>query len=169
MVWMGPSKLRWVRAPIAADVAVLQPLQHVVQDANGFAAPGPLGFRAQQVLFRHHLQNGADVLRHSAVHQHQAVLQLLAGRRRNLVRTEDVVARQQAAAADPELRVALPGAHAVDQLDAGPHAARILPAAARAAQPLAQNGARRHQAPVLLVQAARRARESGWWRACTRR
>ena len=74
--------------------------------------------------------------------------------RRNFGRAEDFVARQQAPAADAEFGIALGRAHAVDQLDAGPHAAGILPAAAGAAQPLAQDGARRHQAPVVLFQAA---------------
>ena len=69
-------------------------------------------------------------------------------------------------------------AHAVDQLDAGPDAAGILPAAAGAAQPFAQDGARGHQAAVLFVQAAgeradlaggahadaRSGRPAGWWR-----
>jgi hypothetical protein len=42
----------------------------------------------------------------------------------------------------------------VDELDSRPHAARILPPAARARQPLAQNRARGNQAPVVLFQAA---------------
>ena len=79
---------------------------------------------------------------------------LLACFRRHFLRAENLVVGQQAAAADAEFRIALLGRDAVDQLDSGPHAAGILPAAARAAQPLAQNGARRHQAAVLFVKAA---------------
>ena len=154
MVWMGPSKLRWVQAPMAADVAVLQVPHHLVENADGFLPPAPLGLGAQQVFLRHHLQDGADVLRHPAVHQHQALLELLAGLLRHLGQAEDSVIGQQAAAADAEFGIALLRAHAVNQLDARPHAARILPAAARARQPLAQNRARGHQAPVVLFHAA---------------
>ena len=60
------------------DVAALQMAHDLVEDAHGLAAPLPLRFGAQQVLLRHHFQDGADVLRHAAVHQHQALLQLLA-------------------------------------------------------------------------------------------
>ena len=42
--------------------------------------------------------------------------------------------------------------HALDQLDARPHAARVLPAAAGAGQPFAQDRAGRHQAPLVLGQ-----------------
>ena len=48
-----------------------------------------------------------------------------------------------------------PARHAVDQLDAGPDAAGILPAAARAAQPLAEDGARRDQAALVLLERRR--------------
>ena len=72
----------------------------------------------------------------------------------DFVRAENAMARQQAAAADAEFRIALRGRDAVDQLDARPHAAGILPAAAGAAQPFAQNGARGHQAAVGLGQPA---------------
>ena len=47
-----------------------------------------------------------------------------------------------------------PRLHAVDQLDAGPDAAGILPAAAGAAEPFAEDGARRHQAAVVLLERA---------------
>ena len=39
----------------------------------------PFGFRAQQVLLGDHFEDGTDVLRHAAVHQHEALLQFLAG------------------------------------------------------------------------------------------
>ena len=61
---------------------------------------------------------------------------------------------QQAAAADAEFGIAFAGRHAVNQLDAGPDAAGILPAAAGAAEPLAENGARGHQAAVVLLEPA---------------
>ena len=60
------------------------------------------------------------------------------------------------------------GDDAVDQLHAGPDAAGILPAAAGAAEPFAENRARRHQPPVLFLESTGQAPESGRWRACTR-
>ena len=47
-----------------------------------------------------------------------------------------------------------PAVDALDQLDAGPDAAGILPAAAAAAEPLAENGARGHKAPLVLLERA---------------
>ena len=61
----------------AANVSALQAGDEVVEDAAGFLAPAPLAFRTQQVFFRHHFQNGADILRHAAVDEHQALLKLL--------------------------------------------------------------------------------------------
>ena len=152
---MGPSKLRWVQPPMAAHVARAQVAQDLVEHADGLLAALPFGFRAQQVFLGDHFEDGADVLRHAAMHQHQALLQLLARFGGDFVAAEDAVAGQQAAAADAEFRIALGGRDALDQLDAGPHAAGILPAAAGAAQPFAQDGARRHQAAVVLRQARR--------------
>ena len=62
--------------------------------------------------------------------------------------------RQQPAAADAELRVALCATHALDQLDAGPDAAGILPAAAGAAEPLAEDRPRRTSRRSLFLQRA---------------
>jgi len=56
------------------------------------------------------------------MHQHQAVLQFLPRFLRNLVAGEDMVPRQQAAAADSELRIAGSGLDSLDQFHAGPHA-----------------------------------------------
>ena len=97
---------------------------------------------------------GPDVLRHAAVDQHQAVLQLAAGLRRGVALVQDAVLRHQPAAADAELRVALAGEHAFDQLHAGPDAARVLPAAAGAAEPFAEQRARQHQPALVLLQLA---------------
>src|SRR5439155_9488025 len=51
-------------------------------------------------------------------------------------------------AADAQLRVAVAGEHAGDKFHAGPDAARVLPAAAGAAEPLAENRAREHEAAL---------------------
>ena len=72
------------------------------------------------------------------------------------------MAGQQTPAADAVLGVVRAGKHARDQLDARPDAARILPAAAGAGQPFAQDGPRRHQPPFVLGQlAGERARLPG--------
>ena len=92
-----------------ADVAAFQVAQDFIQYADGLPAALPLGFRPQQVFLGHHLQDGSDVLRHAAVHQHQALLQFFARRLRNPVGGEDLVVGQQAAAADAEFRIALAG------------------------------------------------------------
>ncbi len=78
MVWMGPSKLRWVQPPMARMSPALQVPHHLVQNADGFLPAAPFGLGAEQVLLGDHLQDGSDVLRHPAVHQHQALLKLLA-------------------------------------------------------------------------------------------
>ena len=114
---------------------------------------------AQQIFLGDHLEDGADVLRHAAVDEHEALLQAArASSRETSSAVEDAVARQQAAAADAELRIAFAGRHAVDELDAGPDAAGILPAAARAAEPLAENRARGHEAAVVVLERRRSAR-----------
>ena len=100
------------------------------------------GFGAQQVFLGHHLEDRSDVLRHAAVDEDQAVLQLSRASRRRRRRGQNVVARQQAAPADAVFRIAWPSRDAFDELDARPDAAGILPAAAGAAEPLAQDGAR---------------------------
>ena len=64
------------------------------------------------------------------------------------VRAEDGVPGQQSAAADAELRVAVGGERPLDQLDPRPDAAGVLPAAAGAAEPLAEDRPRRHQPPL---------------------
>ena len=57
----------------------------LVENADRLLAAAPLGFRAQQVLLGDHFEDGTDILRHAAVHQHQALLKLLARVARNFV------------------------------------------------------------------------------------
>ncbi len=64
------------------------------------------------------------------------------------------MAREQASAADAELGVAFLCADALDELHAGPDAAGILPSAAGAAEPLAEDGAGGDEAAVVFVEAA---------------
>ncbi len=120
--------------------------------------PGPpLGLGAQQVLLGDHLEDGADVLGHAAVDEDQALLELPSRLGRCVLRAQDAMRRQEPAAADAEFRIALAGQDAGDQLHPGPDAARVLPAAAGAAQPLAEDrpGERPGAAPPRA--AARRA------------
>src|ERR1035441_7310732 len=64
------------------------------------------------------------------------------------------MAGQQAAAADAELGVVRGGDDTIDEVNAGPYAAGILPAAAGTAEPFAQDGASGHEAALLFVQSA---------------
>ena len=121
---------------------------------SGFLASAPLALRPHQIFLRDHFQNGADVLGHAAVDEHQALLKLLARFRPHLLGAENLMIRQQASAADAEFRIALLGRNPVNKLNARPYPSGILPAAARASQPFAQNGARGHQAAVAFGQAA---------------
>ena len=86
------------------------------------------------------------------MHHHQAILQQLACGRRRFFGREDVVLRQQAATADAIFRIIGLRFHPLDHLHARPNAARILPTTARAAQPFAQNGTRRNDAPFCFGQ-----------------
>ena len=108
---------------------------------------------AQQIFFRDHLQNRADVLRHAAVDEHQSCPAASARVCGIASSPEDVMLRHQATAADAEFRITGPCAmRACDQLDARPDAAGILPAAAGAADPFAENRASRHDAAFASCQ-----------------
>ena len=62
--------------------------------------------------------------------------------------------RHEPAAADAALRVGFAGEDAGDEFHSGPDAARILPAAAGAAQPFAKNRAREDESALMLQQGA---------------
>ena len=84
--------------------------------------------------------------------QHETLLQRLAGPPPDLGLTIDVMVGQESAAADAELGIAVPGRPAFDHFDARPDAAGVLPAAARAGQPFAEDRPGRDDAPLRLVQ-----------------
>src|SRR5208283_3799247 len=84
----------------------------------------------------------------------EALLKLLARFGRDLLRAENLMIWQQPAAADAEFRITFRGHDAMNQFDSRPHAAGILPTAARAREPFAQNGAASHQTTVVLRKAA---------------
>ena len=103
----------------------------------GLLAGDPLGTAAQEVFLGDHFQDGADVLRHATVDEDERVLEFLAGVSGDVGVVEHLVGGHEAAAGDAEFRVAFLGEGALDEFHAGPDAAGILPAAARAADPLA--------------------------------
>ena len=113
----------------------------------------PLGVGTQQVLLGDHLEDRADVLRHAAVDEHEAVLQLPARLRRDFRRDRGCGA---AGISRPRLMPnsgsPSPAQHAFDQLHSRPNAAGILPAAARSAEPFAEQRARQHEPPLVLLQ-----------------
>src|SRR5690606_31018123 len=74
-------------------------------------------------------------------YENEAVLKQLPRLGGHLVVAEQVVRWQQPAPAHAELRIALRRVDTLDQLHAGPYTTRILPAAARSAKPLSENGA----------------------------
>jgi hypothetical protein len=125
-------------------VTGLEQREDAIERGDGRAAGRPFDLAPQEVLLRHHLQDGPDVLRHAAVHEHERVLECHARLVRHAVAPEQRVARQQASAADAVLGIARLRERALDQLHAGPESAGVLPAAARAAEPLAEDGAGRH-------------------------
>ena len=80
----------------------------------------------------------------------ERILQGLARRRRDLVFAEDMMGGHEPSARDALLGIALGGEASLDELDAGPDAAGILPAAARSADPLAEDGAGKHKAALVF-------------------
>ena len=65
---------------------------------------------------------------------------------------KNLVLRKQAALADAEFRIAFGRPHSLNQLDSGPNAARILPAAAGSSQPFAEDGARSDDPAIAFFQ-----------------
>ena len=149
-----PAEIAGGRLAERPDVALPERLDHLVEHPQRILPPVPFLLAAQQVLLGHHLEDRPDVLGHAAVHQDQRIQQRLPRRLGHLVAVEDPVARHQAPAADAELRIALARRHPADQLDPRPDAAGILPAAARAAEPLAEQRPREHDPAFVLLQRA---------------
>src|SRR5690606_31695141 len=82
----------------------------------------------------------------------QALLQLLPCLGRNIIQGQNAVVGQKASTADAKFWVILTSLHPLNDLDAGPNAARILPATPRPTDPLTEDGARRHHTPLVLAQ-----------------
>ena len=82
----------------------------------------------------------------------EAVLQFLAHLQRDNFVIENFVLRHQAPPAHSKFRIAFLGQSALDQFDSRPDTAGILPAAAGAANPFAQNGPRQNQTAFVFFE-----------------
>ena len=134
---IGPSQFRVVSSPSALRSAGSDGVDDLVEDPQGLAPPLPLGLAPEQVLLRHHVQDRPHVLGHPAVDEDQALGQGLM--EPGGAAFEDLVAGQEPTSADPGLGVPLDAGDPSDDLHAREDAARILPAAARAPEPLAED------------------------------
>ena len=123
------------------DVADAEVSDDFVENLASVLTCGPFFIGAEEIPFGDHLENGADVLRHAAMDEDEAVLEALAGFGSDFVGGENAVIGEQAAAADAEFDVAFGGGNAFDELDAGPNATGVLPATAGATEPLAEDRA----------------------------
>ena len=138
------------------NIARAKRIEDLRKDAERFLPALPFRGGAQQILLGHHLENGADVLRHAAVHEHEANPASAAAPSSEISsRRKDVMARHEAPAGNAMLRIALARRDALDQLDSRPDAAGILPAAAGAADPFAEQRAGEHEPAFAFLQAAR--------------
>ncbi len=142
------------RFPHRLDIPASQRIEDPIEDPQH--RPTRLPFRPgpQEVFLGHHLQDRTHVLRHAAMHKHQRFLQSLAGVIGDPVAPEHLVGRQKTAARDSSFRVAFTRRDAGDEFDARPDAARVLPATARSAEPLAQQGSRQDDPALRFLQAA---------------
>ena len=129
------------RTAEAANVAGGEQREDVVERGDGSASGTELGLAAEEIFFRGHLEDRTDVLGHAAVDEHERILEFFSRRGGNAIEAEKGVARQQATATDAVFGVAGLRAGALDEFDARPEAAGILPTAAGAADPFAEDGA----------------------------
>ena len=136
------------------DVAVAKRLQDLRENPERLLPSLPLRGGTEQVFLRHHLENRPDVLRHAAVNEHERILQSLARLGGDFVLRENVVRRHQPAARDAVLVIAWLRCDALDQFDARPHPAAVLPATAATAEPFAEQRSREHEPALLFAQRA---------------
>ncbi len=130
--------------------------EDLVEDAVGLLAGDPFRLAAQQIFLGDHLEDGADVLRHAAVDEHERILELLPGVGGHVVvRRERVCVGIRRPRVMPCSGSPSPATVPCDQLDAGPDAAGVLPAAAGAADPLAEHGAGERRCGARFPPAAR--------------
>ena len=72
----GAFKILLQRTAQRAHVAPLEMPGDLFENSDSLPPAHPLGFAAQQVLLGDHFKNGTDILRHAAMDQHEALLQL---------------------------------------------------------------------------------------------
>ena len=92
------------------------------------------------------------------MYENERILQRLARGDRDFVFAEDMMLRHEPPTRDALLGIALGGEAALDELDAGPDPAGILPAAAGAADPLPKDRPGKHEAALVFRQLAGEAR-----------
>ena len=74
----------------------------------------PFRTAAQQIFFRHHLEDRADVLRHPAMDEHQGILKLPPRLGGDFLLPQNPVTRHEAAPADAEFGISFASGHAFD-------------------------------------------------------
>lgn len=123
-----------------ADIALAEGGFDLAEEVEGGEAGGPFGGGAEEVFLGDHLEDGSDVLGDAAMDEDQGFAEGVTGGVGDLRAIEDVVGGEEAAAGDAVFGVSGSGRTAGDALDAGPDASGILPAAAGAAEPFAEEG-----------------------------
>ena len=123
----------------ASHVVAAHRRDDVFEDVESMAARPPFAVAAQQVLGRHHVEDRPDVLGHPPVDQDKAGRQGIAEVGPGCGGVEQGVRGQQPPPAHAPFGVGRDGGDPFDQLHAGEDPPRVLPAAPRAAEPLAED------------------------------
>ena len=170
MVWIGSLKLRVVSAPIARTSPARSAPTISSSNADGLLARRPIRRRERSRYFSVTISRiGPTFCAMPPWTSTRLCCKRSARFRRSVVLIQNLVRRHEAAAADAEFRIAFAGEHAANEFHARPHAAGILPAAAGAAEPFAEQRARQHQPAFVLLQRHRSATGPGRSRACKRK
>src|SRR5262249_25675291 len=122
------------------------------ENSDRLLAGDPFLLAAQEVLLRDHFEDRPDVLRHPAVDENQALLQMFADTIWGVALVEDFVRRQQPAPADSKFRVARLRLGSSNESHAGPDPAGILPSASGPPDPFAENRAGRDEPAFFFAQ-----------------
>ncbi len=131
-----------------ADIPLLQGLEDLVEESDRCLTRVPFLLAAQEVFLRNHLQDRAHVLCHAAVHEHEAVLQLVPRLLADFIGPDERMSGQEAPAADTVFGIAFLGGTTGNDLDARPDATGVLPPAAGTAHPFAKDSPGRDDSSV---------------------
>ena len=142
----GAAEVLGGEATEGANVALAEGLDDLIEQLERFLAALPFGLGAEKVFFGDHLEDGADVLSHAAVDEDEGVGECLAGLERDFIGRKNMVLGHEPATGNAVFGVGLADDLAFDEFDAGPNAAGVLPAAAGAADPFAEDGAGENEA-----------------------